>query len=81
MSLLQGDREGASSKKLYNDGTQLAIGSRKMPPIAVSDKVLVQNQKGRSPNILDKSGVIVECKPHDQDKFKEEVKRRDCPSV
>ena len=66
MSLLQGDREGASSKKLYNDGTQLAIGSRKMPPIAVSDKVLVQNQKGRSPNILDKSGVIVECKPHNQ---------------
>ena len=56
-------------KKLYNDGTQLAMGICKMPLIAVSDKVLVQNQKGRSPNIWDKSGVIVECKPHDQDRF------------
>ena len=25
-----------------------------------------QNQTGRAPNKWDKSGVIVECKPHDQ---------------
>ena len=37
-----------------------------MPPLAVGDKVLVQNQTGRAPNKWDKSGVIVECKPHNQ---------------
>ena len=42
-SLLQKDRERAFAKKLYNDGTRLAIGTRKMPPLAVGDKVLVQN--------------------------------------
>ena len=37
-----------------------------MPPLSVGDKVLVQNQTGRAPNKWDKSGVIVECKPHNQ---------------
>ena len=37
-----------------------------MPPLSVGDKVLVQNQRGRAPNKWDKSGVIVECKPHNQ---------------
>ena len=65
-SLLQEDRERAFAKKLYNDGTRLSIGTRKMPPLAVGDKVIVQNQTGRAPNKWDKSGVIVECKPHNQ---------------
>ena len=65
-SLLQEDRERAFARKLHNDGTRLAIGTRKMPPLAVGDKVLVQNQTGRAPNKWDKSGVIVECKPHNQ---------------
>ena len=37
-----------------------------MPPLAVGDKILVQNQTERAPNKWDKSCVIVECKPHDQ---------------
>ena len=37
-----------------------------MPLLAVGDKVIVQNQTGRAPNKWDKSGVIVECKPHNQ---------------
>ena len=65
-SLLQEDRERAFARKLYNDGTRLAIGTKKMPPLAVGDRVLVQNQTGRAPNKWDKSGVIVECKPHNQ---------------
>ena len=65
-SLLQEDRERAFAKKLYADGTRLAIGTRKMAPLSVGDKVLVQNQTGRAPNKWDKSGVIIECKPHDQ---------------
>ena len=65
-SLLQEDRERAFAKKLYNDGTRLAMGTRRMPPLSVGDQVLVQNQTGRAPNKWDKSGVIVECKPHNQ---------------
>ena len=65
-SLLQEDRERAFARKLYNDGTKLAMGTRKMPPLSVGDKVLVQNQTGRAPTKWDKSGVIVECKPHNQ---------------
>ena len=65
-SLLQEDRERAFARKLYNDGTKLAMGTRKMSPLSVGDKVLVQNQTGRAPNKWDKSGVIVECKPHNQ---------------
>ena len=64
--MLQEDRERAFAKKLYNDGTRLSIGTRKMPPLAIGDKVIVQNQTGRAPNKWDKSGVIVECKPHNQ---------------
>ena len=41
-------------------------GKRKLPPLAIGDKVLVQNQIERAPNKWDKSGVIVECKPHAQ---------------
>ena len=47
-------------------GWLLAMGTRKMPPLSVGDKVLVQNQTGRAPNKWDKSGVIIECKPHNQ---------------
>ena len=65
-SLLQEDRERAFAKKLYNDGTRLALGTRQMPPLSIGDKVLVQNQTGRAPTKWDKSGVIVECKPHNQ---------------
>ena len=63
-SLLQEDRERAFARKSYNDGTRLAMRTKRMPPLAVGDKVLVQNQTGRAPNKWDKSGV--ECKPHNQ---------------
>ena len=68
-SLLQEDRERAFTKKLYDDRTRLAVGTRQMPPLATGDRVLVQNQTGRAPNNWDKSGVIVECKPHNQVNF------------
>ena len=38
----------------------MAIGPRKMPPLAVGDKVIVQNQTERAPMKWDKSGVIVQ---------------------
>ena len=47
-------------------GRAWRFGTKKMPPLSVGDKVFVQNQTGRAPNKWDKSGVIVECKPHDQ---------------
>merc|ERR1711954_113634 len=76
-SLLQEDRERAFTRKLYQDGTRLAIGTKKLPPLGVGDKVLVQNQTGRAPNKWDKSGVIVECKPHDQVNVMMDGSRRD----
>ena len=42
------------------------MGTRKIPPLSVGDKILVQNQTGRAPNKWEKSGMIVECKPHNQ---------------
>ena len=45
--MLQEDRERAFARKLYNDGTKLAIGTRNMPPLSVGDKVLVQSQTGK----------------------------------
>ena len=59
-SLLQEDREKSFARKLYNDGTQLALGTHRMHPLSVGDKVLVQDQTGRAPNKWDKCGVIVE---------------------
>ena len=40
--------------------------SRPLPMLNVGDEVMVQNQSGRFPKKLDKSGVIVEVKDHDQ---------------
>ena len=75
-SLLQEDRERAFARKLHHDGTRLAIGTKKLPPLSVGDKVLVQNQTGRAPNKWDKSGVILECKPHDQVNVRMDGSRR-----
>ena len=63
---LQEDRERALAKRMYHDGSRLAIGTRPLPPLTVGDKVLVQNQTGRDPTRWDKSGEIVEVLPHDQ---------------
>jgi hypothetical protein len=44
----------------------LGTHSRVLRPLAVGEKVFIQNQCGNNPNKWDKSGVVVECKRHDQ---------------
>jgi hypothetical protein len=44
----------------------LGTHSRVLRPLAVSEKVFIQNQCGNNPNKWDKSNVVVECKRHDQ---------------
>ena len=56
--LLQEDRERALAKRMYHDGSRLALGTRPLPSLTVGDKVLVQNQTGRDPTRWDKSGEI-----------------------
>ena len=45
---------------------KLTIGTRALPPLAVGDSVLVQNQIGNHPSKWDITGVIVERKDFDQ---------------
>ena len=40
--------------------------SKAQPPLIPGDRVLVQNQAGVKPNRWDRTGTIVEVKPHDQ---------------
>ena len=40
--------------------------SRSLPPLRHGDHVFVQNQRGRFPRRWDRSGIVVETKPHDQ---------------
>ena len=40
--------------------------SRSLPPLRHGDHVLIQNQTGRFPTRWDRSGIVVEMKPHDQ---------------
>ena len=42
------------------------MNTQQLPPLRVGDHVLVQNQKGSSPDKWDRSGVIVESKDHDK---------------
>ena len=39
---------------------------KSLPPLAVGTRVLVQNQTGLHRNRWDRSGVVVEAKPHSQ---------------
>ena len=41
-------------------------GSKAQPPLIPGDRVLVQNQAGVKPNRWDRTGTIVEVRPHDQ---------------
>ena len=40
--------------------------SKKLPDLRHGDSVLVQNQTGPHPGKWDRTGVVVECRPHDQ---------------
>ena len=64
--LLREDRERALAKRAVSNMEKLTIGTRALPPLALGDSVLVQNQIGNHPSKWDITGVIVERKDFDQ---------------
>ena len=64
--LLQEDRERAMARRLETDGSRLAQYTKDPNVLPVGTPVAVQNQTGRNPTKWDKTGVVVENKPHSQ---------------
>ena len=65
-TLLREDRERALATRREHDGTRLARYTKHHPPLPVGTHVAVQNQTGRNKTKWDKTGVILENKPHSQ---------------
>ena len=65
-TLLREDRERALASRREGDGTRLAMYTKEHPTLPVGTSVAVQNQTGRNKTKWDKTGVILENKPHKQ---------------
>ena len=65
-ALLREDRERAFASRRESDGTRLAMYTKEHPTLPVGTRVAVQNQTGRNKTKWDKTGVILENKPHKQ---------------
>ena len=65
-ALLREDRERALASRREGDGTRLARYTKDHPDLPVGTSVAVQNQTGRNKTKWDKTGVILENKPHKQ---------------
>ena len=64
--LLQEDRERAMASRRHTDGTRLAQNTKQQPELPPGTQVAVQNQTGQLPMKWDKTGVILENRPHSQ---------------
>ena len=58
------------------DGEKLSSNKRRLETLSVRTPVASQNQSGRYPNKWDKTGVIMEVKPHEQIVMKVDGSRR-----
>ena len=65
-SLLQEDRERALASRRSTDGTKLARYTKQQPELPHGTQVAVQNQTGRNPTKWDKTGTVIENRPHSQ---------------
>ena len=59
-------KEDALKTRYVKTLENLQEHSRTLPPLAIGDRVMVQNQTGRFPTRWDRSGRVVEVKEHDQ---------------
>ena len=59
-------RERVQAKSREQDGERLARSTKRLEELPVGTPVVIQNQTGRYPTNWDKTGVIVEKKPHEQ---------------
>ena len=69
-------RERLLSKSREQDGERLAKATRQLDELPVGTPVVIQNQTGRYPTKWDKTGVIVEIRPHNQLVIKVDGSRR-----
>jgi hypothetical protein len=69
-------RERMLAKSRMRDGEKLAEHTKQLEEIAVGTPVAIQNQTGRHPNKWDKTGIIMEVKPHEQLVIKVDGSRR-----
>ena len=59
-------RERLLAKSREQDGERLARNTRQLEELPIGTPVVIQNQTGQYPTKWDKTGVIVEIKPHNQ---------------
>ncbi|XP_032225565.2 uncharacterized protein K02A2.6-like [Nematostella vectensis] len=63
-------KEDALRSRITRTAETLKEHSRPLRPLAVGERVFLQNQQGRNPNKWDRSGVVVESPGHDQYRVK-----------
>ena len=59
-------KEMALRTRAVKTAEKLDQHARQLPPLRHGDAVFVQNQVGNHPKKWDRTGVIVECRPHNQ---------------
>lgn len=59
-------KENALRTRYVKTMENLQEHCRSLPPLRHGDKVYVQNQEGNHPKKWDRSGMVVECREHDQ---------------
>ena len=69
-------RERLLAKSREEDGEKLARNTKQLAELPVGTHVVIQNQTGRHPTKWDKTGVIVEVRPHSQLVIKVDGSRR-----
>ena len=63
-------KEQALRSRITRTTETLKENSRPLPPLALGQKVFLQNQHGTSPTKWDRSGIVVESLGHDQYRVK-----------
>ena len=69
-------RERTLAKKREADGTKWLAKSRHLKDLEVGSPVAIQNQTGNNPTKWDKSGIVLENRPHSQVLIKVDGSRR-----
>ena len=54
------------AKSREENGEKLAKNTNELPALPVGTAVVIQNQSGRNHTKWDKTGVVVEVRPHEQ---------------
>ena len=59
-------KEQAMRARATKSIENLSQHSKNLPPLSVGDTVFIQNQTGNHPNKWDRTGTIMNCRPHHQ---------------